>query len=111
MLNSEPSVSVGTFVSAILLGTWLILKSTGVNVTEDLRNGVEAIVYAFAAMPFVASFIIRWMVTPTGRAEKALDDQAANAQDAIEKAFVATPGQPKPVLNASPPPADTPQVR
>jgi hypothetical protein len=80
-MNSEPAVGTGAVISAGLALLWIILKQSGVGITEDLKNAVEAFIYALMALPLVAGFLIRFMVTPTAKAE-----------DAIEEAYVATPG-------------------
>lgn len=86
--TSEPAAGIGLAISAGLALLWTILKQSGIDITEDLKNSVEAFIYALMALPLVSGLLIRMFVTPTDKAE-----------DAIEQAYVAQPGQdPKPTL-------------
>jgi hypothetical protein len=98
-MKSEPAAGIGAFISAVLLMTWTILDSQGVALTDDLKNSVEAVIYALIAMPAVAGFLIRAFVTPTARAEEQMARLQTTAQAAVDTAYLATPGtDPKPVI-------------
>lgn len=61
-MKSEPSVSIGVSISAVLYAIWAILRASGVEVTDDLRDGVEALVLALCAVPFVGGLVTRFFV-------------------------------------------------
>ncbi len=61
-MNSEPAFSIGGSVSAVLYAAFLILKASGVGVTDEMTNGINALVAALCAIPAVAGFATRFFV-------------------------------------------------
>ncbi len=61
-MNREPAVSIGGSISAVLYAILLILKSMNVGVTEEMTNGINALVAALCAIPAVAGFATRFFV-------------------------------------------------
>ena len=80
--TGEPAAGIGLAISAGLALLWTILKTSGIDITEDLKNGVEAFIYALMALPFVAGLLIRGQVVPADKAQAKLDT-----------AYAATPGK------------------
>jgi hypothetical protein len=109
-MDKEPAAGIGGVISAALLVGWLILDQTGVGITEDMKDAVNALIYALTAVPFIAGLLIRTQVTPVAKAEAAvatikenaataLAVERANAQEAVNAAYSATPTiDPKPLL-------------
>lgn len=81
-MNKEPASGIGITITALMGAVWLILKASGVDITEDMKDGVEALIGVLITIPAVTGLLIRFLVTPTGK---------ANAK--IEQAYVSTPGQ------------------
>lgn len=93
-MNREPAGTIGTSVTGILLGIFLVLKAAGVGVTADLEAGITALVLALCAVPAVSGWVTRFFVFSPASARRIQTD-----------AYVAgrPPVEPKPEL---PPPAD-----
>lgn len=80
-MNEEPAAGIGVLISALLAMIWVILDTAGVAMTDNLKNAVQAFIYALIAVPAVTGLLIRFFVTPTAKAE-----------EKIEEAYVAVPG-------------------
>lgn len=87
-ISHEPAAGIGATVSGLLYAIWAILRASGVEITEDMQAGVEALILVLCGIPAVSGLLIRLWVTPTAKAEAKID-----------AAYHATPGQdPKPTL-------------
>ena len=83
-MNKEPAAIVGT-ITAIVSALLVFAKAFGLSITEDQQDAIRGLVAV--AAPLVAGLVIRSFVTPTER-----------AQDRIDEAYIAQPGDPKPAL-------------
>lgn len=61
-MNHEPAGAIGTSVTGILLGIFLVLKAAGVGVTADLEAGITALVLALCAVPAISGWVTRFFV-------------------------------------------------
>ncbi len=61
--RKEPAVGIGASISAILYGVYAILRASGIEVTEDMVSGVNALMLALCAVPAVSGFLTRFFVS------------------------------------------------
>jgi hypothetical protein len=61
-MQTQPAITIGGSLSAILFAVFAILKAQGVEVTEEMTDGIEALIYALCAIPAVAGVITRFFV-------------------------------------------------
>ncbi len=94
-MNHEPAGAIGTSVTGILLGIFLVLKAAGVGVTADLEAGITALVLTLCAVPAISGWVTRFFVFSPASAKR-IQNRAYNAG--------VPPTQPKPELPS--PPAD-----
>jgi hypothetical protein len=71
-LRHEPAGSIGTTVSGVLFALWFILKGAGYEPTEDLRTGVETLIYVLLAVPAISGWLTRFFVVSPETAAKAV---------------------------------------
>lgn len=65
-MKSEPAVSIGTTISAVMLAVFAILKASGMGVTDEMTTGINALVTALCAVPAVSGALTRFFVySPT----------------------------------------------
>lgn len=62
MMRTEPNITIGGTVSAILGGVFLILKGAGVLVPGDIEDGVNIVIMGLCAVPFVTTWLARFFV-------------------------------------------------
>ncbi len=60
--QKEPAVGIGGSLSAILFASFGILKASGIDLTEDMTNGITALVLALCAVPAIGGFVTRFFV-------------------------------------------------
>lgn len=60
--RKEPAVGIGASISVILYAVYGILQASGIEVTEDMARGVEALVLALCAIPAVSGLLTRHFV-------------------------------------------------
>jgi len=61
-MNKEPSIGIGASLSAVLFAVFAILKASGVNVTDDMTTGINALILSLCAIPAVSGIITRFFV-------------------------------------------------
>lgn len=61
-MATEPAVIIGGAITVILGGVWLILKSAGVEITEDLSTGVETLITGLLLVPAFVGGLARFFV-------------------------------------------------
>ncbi len=62
MPQKEPSLGIGASLSAVLFAVFAILKASGVNVTDDMTTGINALILSLCAIPAVSGLITRFFV-------------------------------------------------
>jgi hypothetical protein len=80
-MNREPAVSIGGSITAILYAAYAILKASGVEVTEDMTDGITALVLALCAVPAIGGLVTRFFVF-----------SPATTEELVDEAYAATPG-------------------
>jgi len=75
MIQNEPAVGIGASLSAALYAIFLILKASGVDVTDDMTNGINALIVALCAIPAVGGFLTRFFVYSPNSVEKIANTQ------------------------------------
>jgi hypothetical protein len=66
----EPAVSIGATVSTILLAVFAILKASGIAVTDEMTDGITALILALCSIPAVAGVLTRFFVYSPASVEK-----------------------------------------
>lgn len=61
-MNTEPNITIGASVSAVLFALIGILRASGVVISDDLANSIEALIYALCAFPVIATALARFFV-------------------------------------------------
>ena len=74
-MNKEPSIGIGASLSAVLFAVFAILKASGVNVTDDMTTGINALILSLCAIPAVSGVITRFFVYSPNSVETIAADQ------------------------------------
>ncbi len=74
-LQKEPAVSIGATITAILLAVYAILRASGVSVTDEMTNGINALVLSLCAIPAVSGVLTRFFVYSPNSVERIADKQ------------------------------------
>lgn len=77
LLGKEPAGTIGSSISFILLGLWMILKASGVDVTEDMSGAVDLIIYGLISVPAIGGWLTRFFVYSPATAQKEVNKAAA----------------------------------
>jgi hypothetical protein len=83
-MKSEPAVGIGGSISAILFALYAILRASGVPVTDEMTDGITALVLALCAFPAVAGFITRFFVYSPASVEKIATEQYDAGRPPVE---------------------------
>lgn len=70
MPKHEPAVGIGATLTAVLYGLYAVLRASGVGVTDDMTEGINALVLALCAVPAVSGAITRFFVYAPASVEK-----------------------------------------
>jgi hypothetical protein len=61
-MQTQPAIAIGGALSAVLYAVFAILKAAGVEVTDEMTDGINALILALCAIPAVAGVITRFFV-------------------------------------------------
>ncbi len=75
--KKEPVVGIGASITAILYAVYAILRASGVGVTDEMTDGINAFVLALCAIPAVSGFLTRSFVYSPASAERIANHQYA----------------------------------
>lgn len=75
MPKHEPAVGIGGSITALLYAVFAILKAADIGVTDEMTDGITALVLALCAVPAVGGFITRFFVYAPATVEKIADQQ------------------------------------
>ncbi len=82
-LNTEPATTIGGSITAVLIALFAVLRAFGVGITDDMSEGLTALVLALCAIPAVSGFLTRFFVVSPETAVKATN-QSAKTGNAID---------------------------
>lgn len=82
VLAEEPAGAVGTAITTILAGIWLILKALGVDIADDLPMAVEFLVGGLLMVPAISGWLTRFFVVSPAGATKAVNAAAEHGSAA-----------------------------
>ena len=74
-MKQEPAVGIGGALSAILYAVFAILKASDIEVTQEMTDGITALILALCAIPAVGGFITRFFVYAPATVERIADTQ------------------------------------
>ncbi len=83
-MKTEPSIGIGASLSAVLFAVFAILKASGVNVTDDMTNGINALIVALCAIPVVSGVITRFFVYSPNSVETIANTQYSAGLPPVE---------------------------
>lgn len=95
-LGKEPAGTIGSSISFVLMGLWMLLKANGVDVTEDVSGGVELMIWGLLSVPAISGWLTRFFVFSPATTQKEINDAAAKGA----AGQVTTP--PPEVINTNP---------
>jgi hypothetical protein len=75
MPKHEPAAGIGGSITAILYALFMVLKAADVGVTDEMTDGITALVLALCAVPAIGGFITRFFVYAPATVEKIAERQ------------------------------------
>lgn len=98
-LRKEPAGTIGTAITAILTGVWLVLKASGVEIAEDLPTAINALIAGLLMVPAITGWLTRFFVVSPANARKAVDKAAATGEtfDPMNPETWQDPPMPEPI--------------
>ena len=76
-MKTEPAIGIGGAISAVLYAVFAILKAADIEVTEEMTDGITALILALCAIPAVGGFVTRFFVYAPATVERLADQQYA----------------------------------
>ena len=61
-MKSEPALGIGGSISAVLYAVFVVLKAAGFGVTDEMTDGINALVLALCAVPAIGGWVTRFFV-------------------------------------------------
>lgn len=76
LMATEPSGTIGTSISAVLMSVFAVLRAFDVGVTDDMSNSLTALVVALCAIPAVSGWLTRHFVYAPSTVQAVANDAA-----------------------------------
>lgn len=75
-MSKEPAVSIGTSITGVLAALFIVLRASGIGVTQDMSDGLTALVLALCAIPAISGLLTRMFVWSPNSVQKEVDKAA-----------------------------------
>lgn len=76
VLAKEPAGTIGTAITTILAGVWLVLKALGVDIADDLPTAIDFLVGGLLMVPAITGWLTRFFVVSPASAVDAANKSA-----------------------------------
>lgn len=81
-LAKEPAGTIGTAITTILAGIWLVLKALGVDIADDLPTAIDFLVGGLLMVPAITGWLTRFFVVSPAGATQAVNAAAETGNSA-----------------------------